>query len=323
MVAHEAPERKAINNSKSSKYITFSVTFCLFFAITLAVAFIIYNFTKPKESGPYDSDSSFIPEPEPEPEPELPPSIDFQSIVDSFVNSTRGNRSVLVYDIERDETVGEFNPSESYNTASLYKLFVVYEGYRRIQSGALDPNEIAGYTGYTVLECLDKSIRESYSPCAETLWNMIGHEELDSIVVKDYGIVNSSISNLISNPNDILAIMKRFYTHPDFNDPSLISVVKDSLLVQPPTTYNWRQGLPSGFSRANVYDKVGWDYNADGGYWNIYHDAAIVEFPEFNRHFVVVVMTNQVSFTKIREFGANFENHFYSIYPTLVSTEEL
>jgi hypothetical protein len=85
----------------------------------------------------------------------------------------------------------------------------------------------------------------------------------------------------------------------------------DSFLNQPITTYNWRQGLPSGFSRARVYNKVGWDYNPNGGYWNIYHDAAIVEFPEENRHFIVVVMTNRVPFQKIKEFGMLLENAFY------------
>ena len=95
-------------------------------------------------------------------------------------------------------------------------------------------------------------------------------------------------------------------------DGGLIAQIKDSFLNQPATTYNWRQGLPSGFSKANVYNKVGWAYNADGGYWNIYHDAAIVEFPESNRHFIVVVMTNQVPFEAIRTLGTKIEETFYN-----------
>ena len=128
----------------------------------------------------------------------------------------------------------------------------------------------------------------------------------------NFGIVNSNISGLLSNVNDILAIMKLFYNHPDFDREDLIATMKDSFLNQPPTTYNWRQGLPSGFTRANVYNKVGWDYNPNG-YWNIYHDTAIIEFPEQDRHFIVVVMTNRVPFQKIREFGTNFENYYYSL----------
>ena len=247
-------------------------------------------------------------EPKPEPEPVKPDLIDFQPVVDEWASSVSGNRSVIVYDLERDEMVGSYNTEEDYNTASLYKLFVVYEGYRRLQNGEWHADDAAGATGNTIIECLDLAIRESYSPCAETLWNYIGHVELDNIITNDFGITNSDISHLVSNPNDILRIMKLFYAHPDIADETLIARMKDSFLNQPPTTYNWRQGLPSGFSDSvNVYNKVGWDYNPDGGYWNIYHDAAIVEFPKANRHFVVIVMTNRVPFQKIRDFGSMIE----------------
>ncbi len=61
--------------------------------------------------------------------------IDFQPVVDAWVDSVDGNKSVLLYDIEHEEIIGSHNTQEPYNTASLYKLFVVYEGYRRLQSG--------------------------------------------------------------------------------------------------------------------------------------------------------------------------------------------
>ena len=111
-----------------------------------------------------------------------------------------------------------------------------------------------------------------------------------------------------------MLIMKRFYEHPDFDDPELLTAMWDSFLNQPKTTYEWRQGLPSGFSRAAVYNKVGWAYNAEGKYWNIYHDAAIVKFPlkdGTTRDFIVVVMTNKIDFKNIRKFGTMLETEFY------------
>ena len=237
-----------------------------------------------------------------------PEKIDFQPVVDEWVNLVGGNKSVLIYDLDRDEIVGSYNTTKRYNTASLYKLFVVYEGYRRLESGEWQADEPAGSTGYTVLECLDLAIRESYSPCAETLWARIGHDELDEIIEKDFGITNSDISALISNPEDIQKMMKLFYEHPDIKSETLVARMKDSLLNQPKTTYNWRQGLPSGFSdKVNVYNKVGWSFNEDENYWDIYHDAAIVELPEKDRHFIVVVMTNKVSYQQIRKLGSMIE----------------
>ena len=61
------------------------------------------------------------------------------------------------------------------------------------------------------------------------------------------------------------------------------------MLNQPPTEYDWRQGLPAGFNHALVYDKVGWLWNQS--YWAEYNDLAILEFPESNRHYAIAVMT--------------------------------
>lgn len=239
--------------------------------------------------------------------------VDFQPIIDEWVSSAGGNKSVLIYDLERDEIVGEYNTDVSYHTASLYKLFIVYEGYRRLESGEWQVDEPAGTTGHTVLECLELSIRESYSPCAETLWAKIGYDNLDRIIEADFKITNSDISSLTSNVGDIEKIMKLFYAHPDIKDEALVARMKDSFLNQPKTSYNWRQGLPSGFSeKVNVYNKVGWDYNAEEEYWNLYHDAAIVEFPEENRHFIVVVMTEKVPYQSIRKLGTKIEEAFYN-----------
>ena len=299
MVAKPSAERKAL---------ALSITFVLTATVAIVGAFIIKGILTPPAE-PEEPETPIYPEPEVEP---VYTKFDFQPVIDQFINSTTGNRSVIVYDVERDEIAGEYNPAQAYNTASLYKLFVVYEGYRRIESGAWDANSKVGYTGRTVLDCLDLAIRESYSPCAESLWAMIGHAELDAIIKNDFKIMNSNISGLSSNANDILSIMKIFYSHTEITNETYVAKMKDSFLNQPPTTYNWRQGLPSGFSRANVYNKVGWDYNPSINNWNIYHDAAIVEFPEEGRHFIVVVMTNRVSHLKIKEFGTNLENYYYS-----------
>ncbi len=242
----------------------------------------------------------------------LPDRVDFQPVVDGWAEAMSGGRSVLVYDLERDEAVGAYNSSENYTIDSLYKLFVVYEGYRRVQSGEWNSSDSAGYTGYTILECLDLSIRESNSVCAETLWSKMGEGDLDEIIENDFKITNSDISSFISNPEDITEMMKLYYKHKEITDESLVARMQDSFLNQPVTEYDWRQGLPSGFSSAKVYNKVGWDYNPDEKYWNTYHDAAIVEFPEENRHFVVVVMTSHVPFQKISKLGSLIEEAFKS-----------
>lgn len=251
------------------------------------------------------------------PEPIEVKRIDFQTAVESWAGSVSGNKSVIIYDLERDELAAEYNTKEDYIMESLYKLFVVYEGYKRIESGEWDGEMVVNAAGNTLAYCLDSAIRDSNSSCAEPIWSLIGHAELEEIAHSEWGISTATnISTITSNVEDILIIMKRFYEHPDFNDPELVARMKDSFLTQPPSAglcngpCNWRQGLPSGFSDAvNVYNKVGWRWGTNN--WATYHDAAIVEFPDETRHFIVVVMTNNIAYQKIQELGQAIEKTFY------------
>ena len=286
----------------------------LVFATTILVLGVLFLMQRPSGDGASDIDEIVAPTEEDEGIDEAAKtevqSVDFQAVVEDWASSVGGSKSIMIYDLDKNELVGEYNSEEDYNTASLYKLFVVYEGYRRVESGVWPKDEYLAATSQTILECLDLAIRESDSTCAEALWGIIGHEELDRIIRDDYKITSSDISSLISNPRDILKMMQLFYQHADVTDPTLIERMQDSFLNQPVTTYDWRQGLPSGFSVAKVYNKVGWDYNLDGNYWNLYHDAAIVEFPEADRHFAVVAMTNFISPHQIKRLGTMIEESF-------------
>ncbi len=240
---------------------------------------------------------------------EVTKQIDLQPVVDNWTKSVGGTKSVLIYDPITNKTIASYNPEQRYNTASLCKLFVVYEGYLRIENGTWNGEDYI-MRGKTRYACLDLAIRESNSPCAESLWNEIGHAELDRIIKEEYGITNSLISSLTSTPGDILKIMQMYYKHEKFSD-GVWNTIKDSMLNQPVTTYDWRRGLPKGFSnRVDVYNKVGWKWgNRD---WDIYHDAAILDFKELDRKFIVVVMTNHVASQKIAELGTAIENAVYA-----------
>ena len=170
------------------------------------------------DTEPIETDSS-IPE-------DKPDSIDLQPIIDEWASAIGGNRSVLIYDLDRDEVSASYDSTESYETASLYKLFVVYEGYRRLQNGEWDSDDSAGTTGHTIIECLDLAIRESNSLCAETIWKMIGHDELDEIIRNDYGIITSDISHLVSNPEDVAKMLQIYYKHEDITDQDLLSIFR-------------------------------------------------------------------------------------------------
>lgn len=244
----------------------------------------------------------------------LPDKIDLQPVVDEWVASTRGEKGVYVYDLDLNQVVGSYHADEVFETASIYKLFVVYEGYKKVESGEWKADAPAGATGYTILECLDLAIRESDSVCAETLWDKIGTEKLEKVIVEDYGLSDTSAEDFSSTPAEVGRMMEMFYRYRGIEDDVILAQMKDSFINQPNTEYNWRLGLPSGFEVANVYNKVGWEYDDKTGNWRIYNDAAIVEYPEKDRHFVVVVMTSGVGFDQIKRFGQMLEQQILSTY---------
>lgn len=234
-----------------------------------------------------------------------PKFINLQELTNSWAKSNSGKVAVMIYDLDNDQVSAMYNQDEIMPTASLYKLFVAYEEYRRIDNDELNPNDLV-YKNYTRSQCLDLMIRESHSPCAETLWREIGSDNLNQILKANYYLTNTE--NLNSTAADLIKMLQVYYRHEELSDESW-ATIRDSMLNQPSTDgNNWRQGLPSGFSEdVNVYNKVGWE-SEDGKNWNIYNDAAIVEIPDENRHLIVVVLTNNVSPKSIAEFGKQIES---------------
>jgi beta-lactamase class A len=217
-----------------------------------------------------------------------------QQAVDSWVTSVPGVKSVVVADTD-DTLLAVHNKDQAYFTASLYKLYVAYAGYQQIDAGKVDPNE-QYINGYTRLECLDVMIRDSYSPCAEKLWNELGKEELTT-QLEGYGINNTSMSGLTTTAVDTSLILGRIVRGEGLSVESQTAYL-DSMKDQDAL---YRRGLPSGFSDSVVvYNKVGWNELVE------WHDTAIVEFQD-GRKLLVSVLTEDVGFAKIAELGTVIE----------------
>lgn len=281
----------------------------IFILVVVGVFVGLRLINKAPESKPVPEETL---EPEPEPKPQKPTLIDFQPIIDQWLTSfksTKADAGVYIYDVDNDTAVGEYTPDESFWTASLYKLFVVYEGYRRLENGTENPN--TKVAGHTYAECLDLAIRQSHSACAEALHLRIGTDNLYNIIQNDYGLVHSSATGLYSTPREMVAMLQIYYEHKDLSE-SAWATIQDSMLNQPPTNNgmcrgacDWRQGFPSGFAQAKVYNKVGWQGNGDGT-WKIYDDVAIVELA--GHTYFVAIMSNWVYPAEIAKLGSAMES---------------
>lgn len=233
-------------------------------------------------------------------QPTTPALIDFQPLLGQWVADTRRSSQidlgVMIYDLDHQTVVGSYQPDTVFNSASIYKLFYAYDGYREIAAGrdSADAYFIttADKGDLTLGACLDLIIRESYNGCADPLRSDPDRTARVEALISDLGLTNTTNAGLYSSARDLTRLLQLYWEHPDLTADQW-TAIQDSLLNQPPTAYDWRQGLPAGFTTAEVYNKVGWAWN--GSYWSVYNDAAIVVFPEQQRHYLIVVLTEGIS----------------------------
>ncbi len=219
---------------------------------------------------------------------------DLQPTIDKWAASQNGSASVVVYDIQNQHYIGKINTDAQFFTASIYKLFVAYEGYLAIQNGKYSADD-PYLTGYTRGQCLDAMIRDSYSPCAEKMWNELGKEAITN-KLKTYGIENTSMSGLYTTAQDVSLLLKRLYEKKELNQTNTDKFL-DSMKNQ---DSKYRRGLPAGFADSTVYNKVGWNEDIE------WHDASIVTLENGNSY-IIVVLSKNVGSTNVAALGEDLK----------------
>lgn len=258
-----------------------------------------------------------------------PEFINLQPTVDQWLtNYQHGKVAIMVYDFDHEQVAASYNIDAQMLPASVYKLFYTYDAYQQIDAGNDDPDE-AYWGEYTLGECLDLMIRESHNPCAETMLDDPPRAQRVAKLIKDQGMTHTIPTALYTSASDVMKLLQMYYTHEGWSNESW-EKFRDSALNQPPTAAgDFRQGLPSGFTTADVYNKVGW--SATGNGWDIYNDVALVEFPKSiningdavdTRHYGVVVLTNSTSNFAIADLGEMLEQAILESQEEPSSTEE-
>lgn len=211
-------------------------------------------------------------------------------VLDDWNQSISGTAGVVIADGFDGSILATLNPDEPFFAASIYKLYVAYEGYRQIDAGEVDPDELY-LNGFTRAECLDKMIRESDSPCAEKLWVELGKEET-TLQLRTYGINNTSMTAIRTTAGDAAIMLVRIAQAEGLSESSqqnFLQSMKDQI---------YRDTLNKSFgSDAIVYNKIGFNEQLE------YHDIAIIELPETNRTLIVSVMTSSVGTANIVRLG--------------------
>lgn len=259
---------------------------------------------------------------EPVPDP-IPDFIDLQPVVDEWVSEVGSSVSVAIYDLDNDRFAALHNANLIRRPASLYKLFYIYDAYKAIDAGIDNPDDIyinlGGSRGQTTIwQCLEIMVSESNNACAEAMLGEDLRDERVAAWIAELGLTGTASTGLETTAADLVEVLKMYYYHPDWSETSYAAWQFSAL--EPATNgTDYRKGLPSGFNEATVYNKVGWQNST--GNWEIYNDAALVEFTnlEIPRHYIVVVMTgtgilerytrgDYVGFNNISRLGAMLED---------------
>lgn len=222
------------------------------------------------------------------------PFIDLQSTVDAWAAKQSGTASVYIYDLANHKVTAELNPDKQHDTASIYKLYVAYIGYQKIADGTYsfsDPYR----SGYNRGQCLDAMIRSSYSPCGEQMLGELGGVNITT-KIKTYGVTNTSLSGFYTSAHDAGIILQRLFEKTDLS-AKYADLYLDSMKTQPAI---YRRGLPSGFTKSTVYNKVGWREQVE------WHDTAVVSLSN-GRSYVVCVLTENVGSSRIAQLGKALE----------------
>lgn len=214
---------------------------------------------------------------EPEPEPSYT-AIDLQPTIDTWVAGRSADYHIAVYDLQADKLIGSHQPDEALFAASLYKLYIAYLSYKDFESGAQDPNEVI-LAGQTRLECVDKMIRSSDSPCGETFMSDLGQSVLNQRVSEEINTTGTIFNGIETSATDSIEVLKRIYVKKFLTD-EYYDRFMDSLLNQPAM---YRRGLAAGAPEATWYTKVGWNLDIN------YHDVGLMKMPD-GRMFAVAIL---------------------------------
>ena len=221
-----------------------------------------------------------------------------QKALQSYVDQVTSGKDIeiSVKQLTGDGWSASSGTSKSVVSASTYKLFISLILMKKIDAGSISWSD--SIQGTTVENCLYKTIVVSANNCAEDWLGQWGRTNVNNTL---YGLGFSTATTFMASDavHTSAADLQKLLI--GLHNKSLFSSDNASRLIGLMKKQVYRQGIPTG-SSGTVADKVGF-------LWNYLNDAAIVYHPKGT--YVLVVMTNNQSWSKIAEITKKIENIMY------------
>lgn len=212
---------------------------------------------------------------------------ELQTVLNAFSARYPGQFGIVTTNLKTGASAN-VNPNQQMVAASLYKLFVGYGIYKKVDAGELKLTSQTKGSNLTVAKCLHIMITISDNDCGYYLGRMVGWAALDADL-KSLGLTQTKVNNYISatsgNVNsdkqtsaaDVSLFLTRLYRGELLSEKS----TKEYTDVLKATTMNtW---LASGLPKGVVFG------HKTGALYNLVHDAGIVYGA--NGDYLIVVMS--------------------------------
>ena len=231
-----------------------------------------------------------------ETEPEEPvstvPLIDLQPTLDAWLANTSVDYGVEVFDIANQQVIASHQPDKQYFTASIYKFYVAYLTYMRLQSGAFtDYPNIVG--SQSVLDCLHNTIHTSDSPCGEALMADLTQTVMQRELTA-FGTTHTEFPRFVTTAHDANVMLNRLALKKDLKPEW------EAKLLNSMETQIYSRGLMRGFADAKVASKVGFNENIN------FHEVGLVTYPDGRQYAVSIFSQGQGSSAPLASLSAAF-----------------
>lgn len=195
-----------------------------------------------------------------------------QTIADTMSDAYGTNIGLVVTDLSNGASASA-NANTQFVSASVYKLFVAYDIYKKIDKGSVTGTQkLTAYgTSRTVEQCLHDMLTVSDNTCGKALGKLADWTQLDTLLVEEgyahtvlnnYDAKGNIVKDKLTSASDVARLLTQLYNGSLLSKTSSTSFIE--LLKGDTIDYMLPSGLPSGTVVAHKVGFLG-QYQHDAG----------------------------------------------------------
>jgi hypothetical protein len=218
-------------------------------------------------------------------------SAQLQAVLDSWAKSHSTQQwSVVVQGLGTDSSSASVLGNSSFNTASMYKLFMMYPLFQSYSLSSLSSSyvNVDGRGSVSLKSCVELMIKNSDNPCGEAVGKRLGWARATTML-KKLGLKSTNLNipnGTVTSAADTALFLQKLY------NGQLMNSEDQQYLLSLMQQQRYRSGIPAGCAGCIVSDKTG-----DIGI--VRHDAGVIQYS--GKTYVLSIFTSGASYAQIAQ----------------------